>query len=130
MNVKRPLSLIVTAVLFGVSVSYAGGAVENSTEATKNAAASAGHASGSAAHSVAASAQVTSAASAVPLTVGASAGAVSGQTAKQSLRAASAKGEQPLEVSDETITVIPPDEALKAKQNVVKPNEVKADKAL
>lgn len=79
------------------------------------------HASASAAHSIAGSAQVTSAASAIPLSIGASVGAVSGQMAKESMKAATAPVGTPLEITDEAITVVPPNEALKQKTG--KPEE-------
>lgn len=93
--------------------------------AANEAARSSGHASASAAHSVAASGQVTSAVSAVPLSVGGavlgSAGAVSAGAARDSMKAATAPIGTPLEIGDETITVIPPNQALKAKNMAVKP---------
>jgi hypothetical protein len=89
--------------------------------AVDHAAKSFSHASGSAAHSIAASAQVTSAASAIPLSIGASVGAVSGQMAKESMKAATAPIGTPLEVTDEALTSVPPNEALK--QKVGKPDE-------
>lgn len=76
---------------------------------------------GSAAHSIAASGQVTSAMSAIPLSIGGavlgSAGAVSAGAAKGSMKAATAPIGTPLKVSDEAITVTPPNEALKSKDN-------------
>jgi hypothetical protein len=90
----------------------AGRAVEHGVQAS-------GHASASAAHSIAASGQVTSAASAVPLSIGGaalgSAGAVSADAARESMRAATAPIGTPLDITNETITVIPPNEALKAR---------------
>lgn len=83
-------------------------------------------ASGSAAHSIAASGQVTSAASAMPLSLGGavlgSAGAVSAQAAHESMKAATAPIGTPLEITDEAITIMPPNEALKNR------NEKKSDK--
>ena len=74
--------------------------------------------SGSAAHSIAASGQVTSAASAIPLSVGGavlgSAGAVSAKAAHDSMKAATASPiGTPLKITDEVITTMPPNEALK-----------------
>ena len=75
--------------------------------------------SGSAAHSIAASGQVTSAASAMPLSIGGaalgSAGAVRAEAAKESMKAATAPIGTPLNVTDEVITIMPPNEALKPK---------------
>jgi hypothetical protein len=97
---------------------HAGHAVTEAVQAS-------GHASASAAHSIAASGQVTSAVSALPLSVGGvalgSAGAVSAGAARDSMRAATAPIGTPLEITDEAITVIPPNEALKAKSKAAKP---------
>jgi hypothetical protein len=86
---------------------------------------SSGHASASAAHSIAASGQVTFAASAIPLSIGGailgSAGAVSAGAARDSMRAATAPIGTPLEITDEVITVVPPNEALKAKGKPANP---------
>ena len=76
-------------------------------------------ASGSAAHSIAASGQVTSAASAIPLAISGvvlgSTGAVSTGVAHDSMRAATAPIGTPLTVTNEVITIMPPNEALKPK---------------
>jgi len=89
----------------------------HSGQASANAAQSGSHASASAGHSIAASGQVTSAASAIPLAIGGvvsgAAGAVSGQAARSSAQAATAPIGTPLDITDETITVMPPNEALK-----------------
>lgn len=89
----------------------------HSGQASANAAQSGSHASASIGHSIAASGQVTSAASAIPLAIGGvvsgAAGAVSGQAAHNSARAATAPIGIPLDITDETITVMPPNEALK-----------------
>jgi hypothetical protein len=93
--------------------------------AVSEAAQSSSHASASAAHSIAASGQVTSAASAIPLSIGGavlgSAGAVSAGAARDSMRAATAPIGTPLEITDEVITVVPPNEALKAKGKPANP---------
>lgn len=90
-----------------------------SGQAIKEGVQSSGHASASAANSIAVSGQVTSAAIAVPLSVGGavlgSAGAASASAANQSMRAATAPIGTPLEVTDEAITITPPNEALKNK---------------
>lgn len=89
----------------------------HSGQASGNAAQSGSHASASAGHSIAASGQVTSAVSAIPLAIGGlvsgTAGAVSSQAARGSAQAATAPIGTPLEITDETITVMPPNEALK-----------------
>lgn len=88
-----------------------------SGQAIKEGVQSSGHASASAANSIAASGQVTSAAIAVPLSAGGavlgSAGAASASAANQSMRAATAPIGTPLVVTDEAITITPPNEALK-----------------
>lgn len=87
----------------------------HSGQASANAVQSGSHASASAGHSIAASGQVTSGISAIPLAIGGivsgTAGAVSSQAARGSARAAAIG--TPLEITDETITVMPPNEALK-----------------
>ncbi len=89
-------------------------------QAVQESAQASGNASASAAHSIVASGQVTSAATAVPLSVGGavlgSAGAVSVGAAYDSMNAATAPIGAPLEVTDESITTMPPNEALKTKQ--------------
>ena len=92
---------------------HAGQAIHYAGQASANA-------SVSAAHSIAASGQVTSAVSAVPLAIG---GAVSGAVvaastgaARDLMKAATSPAGNRLEVTDETITTMPPNEALKAKE--------------
>jgi hypothetical protein len=89
---------------------HSGQAIQNSGQASANG-------SASAAHSIAASGQITSAASAIPLSIGGavlgSAGAVSAGAARDSMRAATAPIGKPLEITDEAITTMPPNEALK-----------------
>lgn len=92
-------------------------------QAVNEAGQSSAHASASAAHSIAASGQVTSGLLAVPLLSGA---AVSGSVANTSagsgnalMQAATAPIGTPLPISQETITVVPPDVALKSR--TVKP---------
>lgn len=106
-----------------LSLAAAGGVMaQNKThagQAVNDAARASGHASGSAAHSIAASGQVTSAVMAVPLSVGGvvlgSVGAASAGSARESMRAANAPIGTPLNVTDEVISVMPPNQALKAK---------------
>ncbi len=94
-------------------------------QAVKNGVAASGNASASAAHSVAASGQVTSAMSAVPLLLGGavigSAGVVSAAAGHDSMKAAMAPIGTPLQISDEAITVIPPNQALQSKTKESKP---------
>lgn len=106
------LTLALATPTLAQDTSQAGQAVTNGLQAS-------GHASASAAHSIAASGQLTSAAIAIPLM---SAGAVAGSVgtaskgaAGESMRAATAPIGTPLEVTDESITVMSPKDALKPK---------------
>ncbi|MBF0263363.1 MAG: hypothetical protein HQL97_16165 [Magnetococcales bacterium] len=89
---------------------HAGQAVRDSAKAS-------GFASQGSAHGIIASGQATSAVTAVPLASGGAvlgaAGAASAQMAHDSAAAASAPAQGPLPVVEETITILPPDEALK-----------------
>ena len=92
---------------------FGGGAMADNTlsgQAIQNLSAASTHASASVAHAIAASGQVTFAASAIPLAIG---GNVSGQLAQDSMNAANAPIGTPLPVTDEVITIAPPDVALK-----------------
>ena len=104
------LLLTTSAPIFSGDNTHAEQAVQKSIQA-----------SASAAHSIAASGQVTSAASAVPLSIGGavlgSAGAVSSGAAHDSMKAATAPIGTPLEITDESITTMPPNEALKTKND-------------
>lgn len=109
-----------TILLIGLMQTTATAVASDNTHsgrAVTTAGKSSGNASASAAHSVAASGQVTSAVSAVPLSIGgvalSTAGAVSAAGARDSMRAARAPIGAPLPVTDEIITVIPPNQALK-----------------
>jgi hypothetical protein len=100
--------------VFAGDNTHAGQAVKESVQAS-------GNASASAAHAIVASGQVTSAVSAVPLSAGGavlgSAGAVSAGAAHDSMKAATAPIGTPLDVTDESITTMPPNEALKTKDD-------------
>lgn len=118
----------ISLLAFLAAATIGGASADDNTHAGRaanEAVQSSGHASASAAHSIAASGQVTSAVSAVPLSVGGavlgSAGAVSTGAARDSTKASTAPIGTPLEIGDETITVIPPDQALKSKNKAVKP---------
>lgn len=97
----------------------------HASRAVKEGVQSSAHASVSAAHSIAASGQVTSAVLAVPLSVGGvalvSAGAVSAGVAHDLMQAATAPIGTSLVITDEVITVLPPNEALKAKNKATNP---------
>lgn len=111
------LALFALVLILSNSSHAFAGEDTHSGQALKNSAQASGHASASAAHGIAASGQVTSAAIAVPLSVGGavlgSAGAVSAGVARESMKAATAPIGTPLEITDEAITTMPPNEALK-----------------
>lgn len=92
-------------------------------QALNEAGQSSAHASASAAHSIVASGQVTSALLAVPLMSGAvvagSVGNASADSADALMKAANAPIGTPLPISSETVTMVPPDVALKSR--TVKP---------
>lgn len=123
--ITAPLLLVLALMpaAYAQDQTHAGQAVLNSGQ-------SSAHASASAGHSIAASGQVTSAVSAIPLAIGGlvsgTAGAVSSQAARGSTRAATAPIGTPLDITDETITVMPPNEALKQPAKAAE----KTDKAI
>ncbi|MFZ3018736.1 MAG: hypothetical protein WA056_09805 [Gallionella sp.] len=84
-----------------------------SGQAIRNASGASLNASASVAHAIAASGQATLAVSAIPFAIGGSVGAVSGQIAKDSMKAANTPIGAPLAVTDEVLTIAPPNEALK-----------------
>ncbi|HXU93034.1 MAG TPA: hypothetical protein VFP33_05200 [Gallionella sp.] len=102
------------ALFFGIGFCNLAGADSLSGQASQNASGASLHASASAIHAIAASGQATFALSAVPLAIGGSVGAVSGQLAKDSMSAANAPIGTPLKITDEVLTITPPNEALKA----------------
>lgn len=97
---------------------HAGRAIFESIQAS-------GNLSRGALHSIAASGQVVFAVSAVPLAVSGgvfgAAGDISAAAARDSMRAATAPIGTPLEITDQAITVMPPNEALKGQKNSPKP---------
>lgn len=122
---KSKASLI--GIAFSIMTLGAAVAAEPNTHAGKavdHAAKSFSNASGSVVHSIAASGQLTSAASAIPLSIGASVGAASGQLAHDSMKAATAPIGTPLPVTDEVLTTIPPNEALKVKKDEKSDNKL------
>lgn len=86
--------------------SLSGQAIKSSVNASLQA-------SASFAHALAASGQATLAVSAIPFAIGGSVGAVSGQIANDSMRAANTPIGTPLPITDEVLTIAPPNEALK-----------------
>ena len=85
-------------------------------KALHEAGAASGHASASAGHALVATGQVTSAAASVPLAVSGaaatSAGAASTAAAVELHKAAIAPAGKPLPVAEESLTTVPPDQAL------------------
>ncbi|MEO5345425.1 MAG: hypothetical protein H7834_03485 [Magnetococcus sp. YQC-9] len=92
----------------------------HSGQAVRDSAKASGFASRGSAQGIIASGQATSAMTAVPLAVGGSvlgaAGAASTQLANDSAAAASAPVGAPLPIVEETITILPPNEALRPKE--------------
>ena len=115
---KTVLGTLALALLLPCGAAFAdeslsGQAIRESIQAS-------GHASAAAGNAIAASGRAVLGLSAVPLAIGGSvlgtAGAVSGAAAGELARAANAPIGTPLEITDETITVMPPDQALKPAQ--------------
>lgn len=132
MRKNNLLAIALTVFLVPAGVAIAADNT-HSGQAVANFAQAGSHASASAGHSIAASGQVTSAASAIPLSIGgavlSAGGAVSIGVAQDSARAATSPIGTPLKITDETITVMPPNEALKVKKEPPKPVG-KTDKAI
>ena len=116
MRTTRLLSLALALLLTPSSPIFAGEETHSGRAVQESGRASV-HASASAAHAIAASGQATSAVSAVPLSysgaVLGSAGAVSAQTARSLAKAATAPIGTPLDITEESIMIMPPNEALK-----------------
>jgi hypothetical protein len=117
---KMRNSLLVSCTLSLILVSASqitAGEDTHSGQAVRESVQTSGHASASAAHSIVASGQATSAVAAVPLSIGGavlgSAGTVSGDAAHSLAKAAAAPIGTPLDITEESITTMPPDEALK-----------------
>jgi hypothetical protein len=115
---KINVSAFALAIIMMIGVnSYAGGT--HSGQAVQEGVKASGHASKSAAHAIVGTGQVVSGAVAVPLAIGGSAGAVSAQSAKGLMDAATAPVGTPLEITDESVTAgPPPSEALDPKNNI------------
>ena len=100
--------------------SQSGQAVQAASGVIQNASGFSVRASASVIHAIAASGQVTFAVSAIPLAVS---GAVSGRMAQDSINAANAPIGTPLPITDEIITITPPDVALKTQNPEAKDNK-------
>lgn len=111
----RLLAVAVLCVLQNVSVF----AVEDAGQAMGNAPKAGSNASGSAAHSISMSGRAVSAAISTPLSMGGvavvSGGAASIGVANESRRVGALPIGKPLKITDEVITITPPNEALKNK---------------
>lgn len=105
--------------LFSTMAHAAEQVTTHASQSVTDSAAASGHAGSGVVHGMVASGQVISAVAAVPLLSGAvvsgSVGAVSARVGRDSLRAAATPIGTPLEVTDEVITVMPPNKALKTK---------------
>ncbi|MEY5098826.1 MAG: hypothetical protein RJA36_1545 [Pseudomonadota bacterium] len=115
MNTKPARAFLLACAALGSMTSWAdgdfsGGPVGNSVQASA-------HASASAAHAIAASGQTVLGVSAIPLSIGGaaltSAGQASTAMSNASMQAASAPIGTPLPITDESITIIRPDIALR-----------------
>jgi hypothetical protein len=118
MQLFSKLILISSLFSFGIiGHAFAGSEDTHAGQAVNNGVQASGHASASAAHSIIASGQVVSAAAVVPLSIGGavlvSGGIASAGAAHGSAKAASAPIGTPLEITDEAIVTMPPNEALK-----------------
>lgn len=110
---KSPFSLL-GAALLGVVCNHAAIADASlSGQAVKGSVNASLQASASFAHALAASGHATLVVSAIPFAIGGSVGAVSGQIANDSMRAANAPIGTPLTITDEVLTIAAPNEALK-----------------
>lgn len=110
----KPTLQLFGAMLFGIGCCNMAAADSSlSGQAIRNASGASLNASASVAHAIAASGQATLAVSAIPFAIGGSVGAVSGQIAKDSMKAANTPIGAPLAVTDEVLTIAPPNEALK-----------------
>lgn len=112
---KRIFSLFCVLITsFSFAQDHVTEAVRQGSAASSNFSAASANSIGSVAHGIAASGQVTSAVLAVPLASGA---AVLGTAANVSANAASSQAPigTPLKVTDETVTIMSPSEALSPK---------------
>lgn len=130
MRMHRFSKLILTGTLLSLGIvgnAFAGSEDTHAGRAVNEGIQTSGHASASAAHSIIASGQVVSAAAAVPLSIGGavlvSGGLASVGAANGSAKAASAPIGTPLEITDEAIVTIPPNEALKTNAQTKKPEK-------
>jgi hypothetical protein len=116
---RAHLVWLTSALILTSAGQISAGEDTHSGQAVRESAQTSGHASASAAHSIVASGQTTSAVAAVPLSAGGavlgSVGAVSADAARSLTNAATAPIGAPLQITEESITTVPPNEALKNK---------------
>lgn len=115
---SKPKSILLAGFAVFAALTGTGCAADsNANIALRQSAQASVSASSGAAHALAASGQAALAVSSVPLAAGGAVlgglSAVSGGAVKASMRAASAPAGAGLPVTEQTITVIPPDKALK-----------------
>ncbi len=109
---KRFVFIVMTICVFGFN-SHGFAQETHSGQAATHGSQASGHGSNSAAHAISASGQAVSGAASVPFAASGSAGAVSAQVGEDLHDAATAPIGEPLQISEETITVgPPPDKAL------------------
>ena len=110
MSKIKNMGLMGLGLFAALASSGCAGSTSNASVAVKQSVQASGLASSGAAHALAASGQAALAVSSVPLAVS---GAVLSGAAKASMNAASAPAGTALPLTDQTITVIPPNQALK-----------------
>ena len=114
---NRKLASFAAVLMLTASSSVFAGDTTHAEEAIKESGMASGHASASTTHAIGASGQVTSAAVAVPLSAGGavlgSVGAASTSAAEGLMNAATAPIGAPLTITDENVTAMPPDQALR-----------------
>ena len=111
-------STVLTVTLAGlfVAVGVLADPITESGQAVRQGVNASADAAGSAAHAIAATGQLTSATLAVPLASGGVTSAAAGVARSAAANASARAAHGPLQITDETITAMPPpDEALKRK---------------
>lgn len=115
--IKRNFGLLGLSLVVALASTGCAGNNSNAGLAVNQAAQASGLVVGSAAHAIAASGQVALGAAAIPLAatgaVASGIGAASSTAARSSMKAAVAQPGAPLPVTDQTISAISPDQALK-----------------
>jgi hypothetical protein len=112
---KVALQGALSVVMVFVAISSIANPVDDAKKAVQAGAASGSHSAASAGHSLAATGKLASGVAAVPLLLGGSVAVGLGTAASQvgkALMDASASNAQPLPITDEAITILPPHQAL------------------